>query len=479
MDNDIFDYAIVGGGPTGMTLAWLLASHDKNVVLIEKENVLGGCHRVQRVDGYFTEHGPRIYSNSYLMFKEILADMNISFDDLFVEYKFKISNIDNKTVLNLSISEKSALVYAFIYLIFNDEYGKDTSMKEFMLENKFTASAIDYIERLCRLTDGASTEDYTLFQFLQLLNQQFLYKLYQPKLPNDRGLLSLWEKKLREKGVKIYLESTVSKLNKKHDKIESMVLIKNGQQINLKADKYILTLPPKPLYNLISSSDEIKNAFGDIDKLKEWKSKNSYFDYIPLTFHYTKETEIPKVNGFPRTPWGIGFIIISDFMNFKNDPSKTVISICISMTDVRNEEGKTANECSKEEIIEYVKKQLNFFPNPDKVIISPNVIRSGDKWINIDTAFVVTNKNRFIDYKSNIDNLYSVGIHNGNSFYHFTSIESAVQNSINFVNEEIPELKYRYKIKRLNEVTNIIFDLIILLVLIFLLIKIKEYMNKK
>ena len=117
-----YDYAIVGGGPTGMTIAWVLAKNNKKVILIEKDEVLGGCHKVLRVDGYFTEHGPRVYSNSYLMFIDILSDMGFAFNDLFKPYKFQISKIDNKTVLNLNFNEKLSLITAFTKLIFNKDY---------------------------------------------------------------------------------------------------------------------------------------------------------------------------------------------------------------------------------------------------------------------------------------------------------------------------------------------------------------------
>ena len=132
-----YDYAIIGGGPTGMTLAWILSKQKKKVLLIEKDSVLGGCHKVLRINGYFTEHGPRVYSNSYLMFIEILSDMNINFEDLFTIYKFKISNIDNKNVLNLNFNEILVLLIAFFKLIINNNYGKTISMKDFMKENNF------------------------------------------------------------------------------------------------------------------------------------------------------------------------------------------------------------------------------------------------------------------------------------------------------------------------------------------------------
>ena len=473
-----YDYAIIGGGPTGMTLAWILSKQKKNVILIEKDDVLGGCHKVLRINGYFTEHGPRIYSNSYLMFIEILSDMNINFEDLFTLYKFKMTNIDNKTVLNLNFNEKIALLSAFLKLIINNNYGKTISMKDFMKENLFVEGSYDYIERLCRLTDGASVENYTLFQFLQLINQQFFYELYQPKLPNDKGLIKLWTDKLLENKVKILLNSQVVKIDVDNNKVSKIIFFENNIQKEIIANKYIIAIPPKPFYNLISSNPATQNIFGNNEDIKKWKSKNSYFDYITLTFHYKDDIKLPKLNGFPSTPWGIGFIIVSDFMNFKiNEPSKTVVSICISMLNVVNEHGKTANQCSKEEIIKYVEEQLSFFPKPDLVLISPTIKKSNDVWINMDTAYVMTTEQHFIKPTCQLSNLYYVGIPNGDSTYNFTSIESAVQNAIHFCIKEIPDLKYDYIFKDLKEVRYLTIDIVIIILCILLIFYVKKYIK--
>jgi hypothetical protein len=475
-----YDYVIVGGGPTGMTIAWILSNQKKKVLLIEKDEVLGGCHKVLRVNGYFTEHGPRVYSNSFLMFIEILSDMNIAFTDLFIPYNFKHVNIDNKTILSLNFNEIMALLSAFIKLIVNKDYGKTVSIKDFMIENNFSESSYDYIERLCLLTDGATIEDYTLFQFLQLVNQQFFYSLFQPKLPNDKGLIKLWTNKLLENNVKILLNSQVIKIDVENNNVSKLIIIENGIQKEIIGNKYVLSIPPKPFYDLISSNPKTENNFGNNKEIQQWKVKNSYFDYITLTFHYKNEVTLPKLNGFPRTPWGIGFVILSNFMNFKTDePSKTVISICITMLNFPNEQGKTANQSSHEEIIKYVKEQLSFFPNPDLVIISPTIKRSSNVWINEDTAYVVTTEQRFIKPKGNISNLYYVGIHNGNSSYNFTAIESAVQNAIHYCIEEIPELKYQYIFKNLMEVRYLVIDAIIIILCIFIIIYIKKYIKKE
>lgn len=476
-----YDYVIVGGGPTGMTIAWLFGSKNKKVLLIEKEEMLGGCHRVHRVDGYFSEHGPRIYSNSYLTFIRLLKKMGIDFYHIFKEVnladtnnkgtKFNLSKINNRTIWSFSFNEKKALVIAFIKLIINNEYGKTISVKEFMDKNNFSEDSKDYLNKFVRLTDGASAENYTLYQFLQILNQELFHKMYQPKVPNDKGLIYLWENKLKSVGVTILKNTKVVNIDSENGKIVNIVALVNGVSKVINGTKFILCVPPKPMYNLIKDS----NIDNDIDKLYDWQLKNSYFDFIPLTFHYNNDISFPKVNGFPNTPWGIAFIILSNYMQFTEEPSKKVISITITFTDVPNEEGKTANQCSKEEIINYVKKKLPFFPNPDKVIISQNVIRFDDKWVNLDTAYVVTTENKFIDTNSDkFNNLFTVGIFNGNSNYPFTSIESAVQNAISFAIIEIPDLKYEYYNKKHMNLVEIIHDIFVLIIFIFVLFVIKK-----
>jgi protoporphyrinogen oxidase len=472
-----YDYIIVGGGPSGMTLAWILGSKNKNILLLEQEAMLGGCHRVHRVEGYFSEHGPRVYSNSYLMFIELLKDMDIDFFQIFTEYKSSIAKIDKKTVASLKRKEKRALFYAFLRLIVDSNYGKEISIENFMNDNKFTDESKDYVRRLCRLTDGASSENYTLYQFLQLQNQQYFYKLYQPRLPNDKGLIYLWEEKIKSTGnVTIIKNVKVTKLDKIKNKIDNITCMKDGVYTTYKGKKIILTIPPKPLYHLLNSSLGVEKAFGD---LKEWKSKNSYFDYIPLTFHYKDAIDLPKIGGFPKTAWGIAFIVLSNYMEFNDEPSKSVISITITFTDAPNENGKTVDQSSKEEIIEYVKSQLPFFPPPDKVIISPNVIRMNDKWINLDTAYVVTTDNKFIESSSKeIDNLFAVGIYNGNSNYHFTSMESAVENAIEFTKREIPDLKYQFPPIKHLDLTEIIYNIVLIVLFIVVLYIVKKYFFK-
>ena len=473
-----YDYIIVGGGPTGMTLAWLLEDKTRKILLIEDEENLGGCHRVHRVNGFFSEHGPRIYSNSYLMLIALLKDMDIDFDDYFVEYKTTITKVGKKTHKNsFNYNEQFSFLKAFALLFLNSDYGKKISIKKFCEDNNFRKEPINYIERLCRLTDGASYENYTLHQFLQLANQQMLYKIYQPRKPNDKGFIKIWEDKLIETGNVTIMKmcNVIQLIPDTNKKINSIIVSQEQLMSTIKGKKIILTIPPKPLYNLIKNSPGVENAFTNIDDLKLWKNKNSYFDYIPLTFHYYNKIDLPKKAGFPRTPWGIAFIILSNYMDFSDEPSKTVISITLTFPERKNKYGKTAHECSINEIIEYVKEELKMFPPPDLVIMSPNVVRDGSNWINLDTAYVKTTDDKFLkDTSDSFSNLHAVGIYNGNSLYSFTSIESAVQNAVEFCKKELKDLKYELPIKNLITIIDIVYSVIIVIILLITIYVLKK-----
>jgi hypothetical protein len=435
----IYDYIIVGAGPAGLTLAWYLSKQNKSVLLLDSQENIGGCHRVLRVDGLLTEHGPRVYSDVYLNFIELLNDMDIDFNDIFTLYSFDISNIGDRTKLSLKFYEVWGFICSFILLVFNENYGNNISMKDFMDNYSFSDGSRDYIERLCRLTDGAETTRYTLFQFLQLINNQILYKLFQPKLPTDLGFLFLIEKKLKETKLITFLLNHEA-INLTNNSI--IVLNKLTKQTNIYyGNKYILAIPPKPIYKLLLNSPLVSNAFGD---LKNWSQNNSYFDYIPITCHWKDKIELNNVWGFPASDWGLAFIILSNYMEF-NSPNdyKTVISTCITFTDRKSSfTNKTADESNSNEIyIEVLRQLREAFPdiaNPDRMIMSPQVYydEKFKKWINIDTAFVVTtDSNQYLPFQSKLyPNLYNCGAQNGTSNYHFTSLETAVVNAVNLYN---------------------------------------------
>lgn len=464
-----YDYTIIGAGPSGLIVSYMLGVLGKKCLIIDKNNNVGGCHRVLRVDGLFTEHGPRIYSNAYVNTIQILKKMDVKFDDIFTPYNFSISNIGGKTISNLSFIEIMRLGLDFIL---NSSNNKKISMDEYMTKHNFSKESKDYINRLCLLTDGASTDKYTLFEFLELANQQILYKLYQPKKPNDQGLFPLILKAIKETGnVDILLNTEVVKLNTDSNKINTIEILTGKTISSITSNNFILAIPPK---NIIKLTKDIPNVFGLNTELIAYGS--SYNNDIPIIFHWDNKINLDKIWGFPKSDWGIAFIILSNYMDFSDDRSQTVISTCITLpNNLSSVLNKTSNQVTdKNELIDEVFRQLKEsfpkIPDPTYKILSPTVYRENNEWLDADSAFVQTNQNLFLPIQGSIYNLYNVGTQNGNSPYNFTSFESAVSNAISFVNNVIPKSKNYFKIYKPYSLRIIIIRVIITLLTITLII---------
>ena len=486
MSIKIYDYCIIGAGPSGLTLAYLFSCIGKKCIIIDDNQDIGGCHRVTRINGLFSEHGPRIYSSSFKNVINLLKTMNIDFYKLFTSYKFTISNVGNYSLKNFTFNEISSFVYHYLYMIIRPDHGKNISMKDFMETNLFSNNTKDYIDRLCLLTDGASSEKYSLNKFFQLINQQFLHTIYQPKVPNDNGMFKSWKQKLIKNNVEILLDTSVIQLNGNVNKVDSIKICNNKNNIiyDILANKFIMCIPPKPLLKLLLSNNIYSNSFGNIQSFSDWVYKSSYTNYIPIAFHWSDNIKLKDVWGFPKSEWGIAFIVLSNYMKFFNEHSKLVISTCVTKPDSLSLFiNKTANQCDENELKQEVLRQLRIsfpeLPEPSFMIINPNLKKINNKWIEPDTAFIQTYDNTFLKSESDITkNLYQVGTQNGNSKYNFTTMESAVTNSIVFSNKIEPETSKiitKTNSIELNDIIRILLILIILLVLW----KIVKIINRK
>lgn len=468
-----YDLIIVGAGPAGLALAQCVSHLNKRILIIENDTKIGGCHGVRRVNDLFTEHGPRIYSDTYVVFKNLLKEMNVNFYDIFTKYNFSIANIGGETVFSvLSWTELMLLAWEFIKLMLNDNHGINIMMQEYLYKNNFDKKSIEIIDRICKLTDGGGIDKYTLNEFLQLLNQQFFYSLYQPKKPNDEGLFKIWRNYLENKGVTFTLNTEINNININNNQIESIEINRSSQIVYGK--NIVLAIPPKNLLEIVKKY-KIPHNWGDLDT---YAMETAYIDYISVSFHWDKKLELPKIYGFPKSSWGVAFVVLSDYMPFEQDVSKTVISAAVTISDVKSKNNnKTANECNEKELIDEITLQLKEaykdLPEPTKVILSPGVKYNSNKkaWISEDTAFILTANKGFLPFQNNIvKNMYNLGTHNGKNYYKFTSMESAVSNSVILSKILYPELNSSNYIK-LTRSTSIsdVFDIIIIVIILYLI----------
>lgn len=80
--DDNCDYAMIGGGISGLATAWYLHQAGLRVRLLEKEATVGGCTRTIRQDGFLLEQGPFNVLVRDPTFEKLLCELG---DDIEVE----------------------------------------------------------------------------------------------------------------------------------------------------------------------------------------------------------------------------------------------------------------------------------------------------------------------------------------------------------------------------------------------------------
>lgn len=474
-DGLVYDLVIVGAGPSALALAQMCSKLNKKILIIDRESSIGGCHRVRRVgkEQVFTEHGPRVYSDTYVVFRKLLKEMGVDFFELFKKYKFGITDIGGETIFStLSIYELSVLSYAFILLILNNDYGMDIVLYNYIKD--FKAESKEIIDRICKLTDGGGSDKFTLNEFLQLFNQQLFYDLYQPKNPNDKSLLEIWRNYLEKHNVNFMLNVDIKDIHVNKNEIEYVKILVNNKIETIYSNDFVLAIPPKNLSNIIKKF-EIPHNLGN---LETFAKDTGYIEYISITFHWDKKLSLKNVYGFPKSEWGVAFIVLSDYI--EENQSKTLISTAITLSDrISSNNNKTANQCNKEELFKEVLYQLKLsfgetLETPASIIMSPGVTYSEQEkqWVSIDTAFINSANYKYLPFQSgNIKNLYNLGTHNGKSLYKFTSLESAVSNGV-YLSDILYGTNNKKIITRSTSLTDVL-QFVILVYLIYFIVVVK------
>ena len=454
-----YDLIIVGAGPAGLALAHASSSLYRRILIIDRETEIGGCHRVKRdVNGLFTEHGPRIYLSIYYNFFNLMNEMGLQVEDVFVNYKYSFDDVAKEKLLpHYTFYELFMFALAYLMYVINDDYGKDISLYEYLRGHGFSLKVIDIFDRMCRFTDGGNVYSYSLNKILKLTDSSPMLQIYQPKAPLDMVLFSTWKKFLSNRGVDFMLGFHIVDYDIQNNNVETITL-SNSEKI--RCGKLVFAVPPVALANIIQYENGLRNAFGNYNDFERWVDKTKYIDYISITYHFKDKLGLPLINGLTfDTDWGIVVINLSDYMETVDDADagySTVLSTAVSICDKNSRTTyKKANECSADELINEVHRQIkeSIFTNlPDdyKAIINPNNYYDTykNKWACRDNAYFNTYSEKYIPFYSSINNVYNVGTHNGKSYISYTTIESAVSNAMYLAGELYPEVSKNYRIYR-------------------------------
>ena len=445
-------YVIVGAGPSGLTLAYVLAINNIPITIIENSNQLGGSWNSQWIDDkYFSENSPRVMVHNKNQ-NDLLNHVGMTDCDFANIYGDVFQT--NLKMMHFLINHFSIQDY-FVFIFASVKYTlvkEKKTVKEWLDESFMSASgkkAMSIISiLLCDRPEKTNVCDlFGMFGFSPS-------PLKQMREPNQwHGLIQYYIRTLPN--VTIVKNTKVTKLIHRHDSsnIQGVVVHNNYTHVQstIYADNVVLCTQSSGLLPILEGSDNIiRNNWLPYDEMKIW-GKQTYYCGFGFQLHYKNEVRMPEKWCWScMGDWTVIVLPVSNWLKrISNDPSiKTVWSCCIVDMDTKSRHlQKTANECTDhEEVVYECLRQMNeqhpSLPAPDVATTSVGLYHSNGKWISENTGYTQS-KYGNIQMKGNMKNLYALGCFTETGISSVATMGKAIDATALFLNEYEPNLQHK------------------------------------
>jgi len=442
---------VIGGGPCGTYISYMLGSQGHSVELYECQSYLGGCWHNTKVDSkYFSEHSPRIMFNNYYNTINFMHEIGIEFNQEFKKV-FGTFSKSFRLLKEFTYSDLFSLTKAYLLPLSSFKNYKVSDLVEYY---KISKNGAEQLNELCYTIDGVSMYTMTATEFLETMDKTMLYSGYEAKTNSDTYLIPKLEKALSEVGVHVHCNCELKHVHGTNVKIYNTITEKH---INLQYDKIIVCIPPIDFGKVLQySSKDIKYNWGKIS------NKNSYTGF-GIQYHFKKDISKYYKHSDILGDWKI----IATY----NKSSKCISCVVLEFNLKSSFTNKTLNECSKHEIINEVWRIIKcnvLVELYDHVTISPGITKTYEGYKCPHNAFI--RNNNYIDYQGFKDlNVYYVGPHN-KTYMPFTSYESAIQSAKIFLKKSKLYSKFLYVYSPLSFKSVMLF-FIFFIILIFIFIR--------
>ncbi len=198
MSTQRYDVVVAGAGVSGLISALALSKEGKKVLVVEKENIVGGLCRSYKVDGYTVDTGPHIITRLDSGPMRVLMDKYFNYLPNFVPFGKYYLRVDNRikrfpwSVKDwmmfdlLPVEDRSLLMKSIIDIGYMMNTGKDMtkiSIKDIMSKN-LSKKAVAFLDYLCYFMLGTSPENAPVSRFIDRKE----YKTEKPKEETNGGI---------------------------------------------------------------------------------------------------------------------------------------------------------------------------------------------------------------------------------------------------------------------------------------------------
>ncbi|MBD2578577.1 NAD(P)/FAD-dependent oxidoreductase [Oscillatoria sp. FACHB-1406] len=418
--------AIVGAGPAGLTAAYELAKQGIHLLVVERDDKVGGIARTEIYKGYrFDIGGHRFYTKVgevQQLWLEVLGDEFIQVPRLsriyyrgkFFDYPLSFAN----TLSNLGLGTSAAIVLSYIKakiqaFIKRPEpetfeewvthcFGRrlyETFFKTYTEKvwgipcNKISAEwAIQRIK-------GLSLKQAVINALFGTNNTKTLIKKFDYPILGPGMMWERFTEAVEKLGGDVWLDTGVIRVKHHQQRIESMEVDRNGEVVEVKAEHFISSMPVTALVRCLDPRPP--------EPILEAARSLKYRAFIIVALIIDAPNLFPDNWIYIHSPE----VTVGRIQNFKNwspamvpDPNKT----CLGM-EYFCDEGDDLWNLSNEKLLELATKEIGILGLAKSAKVEDGTVLRQPK------AYPVYDRNYrqhlqvLQDYLAGFDNLQTVG----------------------------------------------------------------------
>ena len=442
-------YCIIGGGPVGLSLAYVLANNNYDVVLIERDSKLGGSWKNEWVDGlYFSENSPRVLIYTSYM-KRFFNEIGLTSEDFGKVYGSYPNMIIKFIYFFYNIGFKITDIFVFIseylkYLIKNSNITVETWLKQTRFSDGAKRAIRIFCILICDRSDNTNLQDFFGTIGPKDSGGRALQQFREP----DKWHTLIYNHLVKMPNVRIYLNTEAVQLYERNGTITGIRCNTQGEVFDIPTYKTFLCTQSNNIIDVIESGSElVKNNWNSYEWLKNW-CETTYYIGFGFSLHFKEHVEFPYQWCWSCSgDWTVIILPVSHWLKTPSrDPEvKTVWSCCIvDMDSPSSATGKTANQSTRDEVITECLRQINSanpIPEPYKITTNSQLRREGDVWMSGKTGFSRKTAG-YLPIRGKIDNLFALGSFTelkGN--YVIATFGRSIEAVVRYLNEYEPNLK--------------------------------------
>ncbi len=426
--------AIVGGGPSGMTVALLLARAGHRVVLYEQAGELGGLWAANLdEDGFFlSENSCKVFQSTYQAAPALFRMLGTRWQAHFTPRHDLATQWLAPFLADSSCADLAKIAFAFLLHAAGVRKYRDVSVAEF-LETHRIGEACQSWMRATALGGITGTLRMTMWELFHRLRGNLASVLlgakgplhWNAQPPNSKdGFVTLWRNELQRLGVSLRAGCGVTALSSADGGEPGSVAFETADGTRGVVDAVFLAIPPPALSRLLlQSSAGVAEGFGrNRERLRRMLGESVY-RHLGIAWFFDRElpAELPLGGHNVRRNWYPILVQHSQYRNYLRPPAATVVTGSLSLeTDFVHERlGTRARDHTPEQLARILWEDER---RADRTL--PEPIRHHVFGLSNATQIV---RHGSLPIKASAAPVYLATNLNGHSRYFTSSLESAIQ----------------------------------------------------